>query len=107
MSEHKFKIGQLVCFRPQGAVRRQFDAVPGPYQITKRLSAAEDGEFQYEIRNTLEEYNRVARHRPDAHLNACWGRRCLRVQRCSTGFVFPVTTHGFGFRQFLFFNREY
>jgi hypothetical protein len=25
------------------------------------LPAAEDGEFQYEIRNTLEEYNRVAR----------------------------------------------
>jgi hypothetical protein len=43
------------------AVRPQLDAVPGPYQITKRLPAAEDGEFQYEIRTTLEEYNRVAR----------------------------------------------
>ena len=39
----------------------QLDAVPGPYKITKRLPAAEDGEFQYEISNTLEEYNRVAR----------------------------------------------
>ena len=61
VSEHKFKIGQLVYFHPRGALRRQLDAVPGPYQITKRLPAAEDGEFQYEIRNTLEEYNRVAR----------------------------------------------
>ena len=62
VSEHKFKIGQLVYFHPKGAVRPQFDAVPpGPYKITRRLPAAEDGEFQYEIRNTLEEYNRVAR----------------------------------------------
>ena len=35
------------------------------------------------------------------------GRRCLRVRRCSTGFIFRVTTHSFRFRQFLFFNREY
>jgi hypothetical protein len=63
VTEHKFKIGQLVYFHPKGAVsvRPQLDAVPGPYQITKRLPAAEDGEFQYEIRNTLEEYSRVAR----------------------------------------------
>jgi L,D-transpeptidase catalytic domain len=53
VTEHKFKIGQLVYFHPKGAVsvRPQLDAVPGPYQITKRLPAAEDGEFQYEIRN--------------------------------------------------------
>ena len=59
MTEHKFKIGQLVHFHPK--VRPQLDAVPGPYQITKRLPAAEDGEFQYEIRSNLEEYNRIAR----------------------------------------------
>jgi hypothetical protein len=59
--EHKFKIGQLVYFHPKGAVRFQLDAVPGPYQITKRLPAAGDGECQYEIKNTLEEYNRIAR----------------------------------------------
>ena len=61
VSEHKFKIGQLVYFHPKRAVRPQLDAVPGPYQITKRLPAAEDGEFQYEIRSNLEEYNRIAR----------------------------------------------
>jgi hypothetical protein len=61
VTEHKFKIGQLVYFHPKGAVRPPLDAVPGPYKITRRLPAAEDGECQYEIRNTLEEYNRVAR----------------------------------------------
>ena len=56
MTEYKFRIGQLVYFHPK--VRPQLDVVPGPYLITRRLPAAEDGEFQYEIRNTL---NRVAR----------------------------------------------
>ena len=67
MTEHKFKIGQLVYFHPKGAVRLSLDAVPGPYKITKRLPAAEDGECQYEIRNTLEEYNRVARESELTH----------------------------------------
>ena len=61
VTEYKFRIGQLVYFHPKGTGRSQVDAVPGPYQITKRLPAAEDGECQYEIRNTLEDYNRVAR----------------------------------------------
>jgi hypothetical protein len=61
VTEHKFKIGQLAHFHPKGAKRAQLDAAPGPYLITKRVPAAKDGEFQYEIRNTLEEYNRVAR----------------------------------------------
>jgi hypothetical protein len=59
VTEHKFKIGQLVYFHPK--VRPQLDVVPGPYLITRRLPATQDGECQYEIRNTLEEYNRVAR----------------------------------------------
>jgi hypothetical protein len=49
VTEHKFKIGQLVYFHPK--VRPQLDVVPGPYLITRRLPAAEDGECQYEIRN--------------------------------------------------------
>jgi hypothetical protein len=61
VTEHEFKIGQLVNFHPKRAVRPPLGAAPGPYLITKRLPAAEDGECQYEIRNTLEEYNRVAR----------------------------------------------
>ncbi len=59
MTKHKFKIGQLVFFYPKGA--RRVDSAPGPYQITKLLPAAEDGKSRYEIRNTLEEYDRVAR----------------------------------------------
>jgi hypothetical protein len=59
MSEHKFKIGQLVYFHPKGVGR--VDAVPGPYQIARRLPAAEDGEFQYEIRSGYEDHSRVAR----------------------------------------------
>ena len=62
MTEHKFMIGKLVYSHPKGAVRSQLDAVPpGPYTITRRLRAAEEGKFRYEIRNTLEEYNRNAR----------------------------------------------
>jgi hypothetical protein len=61
VTKYKFKIGQLVYFHPKAAVRPRLDVVPGPDVITRRLPAAEDGEFQYEIRNTLEEYNRVAR----------------------------------------------
>jgi hypothetical protein len=59
MTEHKFKIGQLVYFHPKGAGR--VDAVPGPYQIARRLPAAEDGEFHYEIRSGFEDHSRVAR----------------------------------------------
>jgi hypothetical protein len=58
VTEPKFKIGQLVYFYPRGAHR--VDSAPGLYQITRRLPA-EDGESRYEIRNTLEEHNRVAR----------------------------------------------
>jgi hypothetical protein len=46
MTEHKFKIGLLVQFYPKGRP----DAARGTYQIIKRLPAAGNGEFQYEIR---------------------------------------------------------
>jgi hypothetical protein len=59
VTKRKFKIGQLVYFYPKGAGR--VDSAPGQYQITRRLPAGQDGEFQYEIRSTLEEYDRVAR----------------------------------------------
>jgi hypothetical protein len=45
----------------QGGVWRLVGNNRPPHEITRRLPAAEDGECQYEIRNTLEEYNRVAR----------------------------------------------
>jgi len=59
MAEHKFKIGQLVYFHPQRS-RLVADAPAGPYQITRRLPAAE-GEFQYVIRSTNEDHERVAK----------------------------------------------
>lgn len=61
MTEYKFKIGQQVYFEPKGRGRSQVDAVPGLYQIVRRLPAADSGEFQYEIRSTVENHNRVAR----------------------------------------------
>ena len=59
MSKHRYKIGQLVYFRPNRA--GGIEPALGPYQITRLLPAGEDGVFQYEIRSTLEEYDRVAR----------------------------------------------
>ena len=56
MTEHKFKIGQLVYFQPGSPDH----ARPGPYQIVRRLPESE-GEFHYVIRSTYEDHERVAR----------------------------------------------
>ena len=61
MTEYKFKIGQLVYFHPKGRGRSEVNAVPGPYQIIKRLPATDDGEFHYEIRSRFEDHDRIAR----------------------------------------------
>jgi hypothetical protein len=61
VTEHKFRIGQLVYFHPKGTWRSQVDAASGPYQITRRLPAAVDGELQYEVRSAVEDHNRVAK----------------------------------------------
>jgi hypothetical protein len=60
MAEHKFKIGQIVYFRPRKSRLPVNNAPPGPYQITERLPEA-GGEVEYAIRNTYEDYERVAR----------------------------------------------
>jgi hypothetical protein len=59
--QHKFKIGQLVHYHPKKTARFRHEGLPWLYQITRLLPAIEDGEFQYEIRSTLEEHDRVAR----------------------------------------------
>jgi len=59
MTEHKFKIGQVVYFRPKIS-SLPLSASSGPYQITRRLPAAE-GEFQYVIRSANEDHERVAK----------------------------------------------
>ena len=51
MSEHKFKIGQAVFFRPR-ASRRIDTPLNRPYQVTQRLPDA-PGAPQYQIRCTL------------------------------------------------------
>ena len=58
MAEHKFKIGQVVCFRPKWIM--PVNAPSGRYQITRRLPAR-DGEFEYAIRSDYENHERVAR----------------------------------------------
>jgi len=57
MAEHKFKIGQLVYFRPSPTST----ARAGHYQIVRRLPESSDGEFHYVIRSTYEEHERVVR----------------------------------------------
>jgi hypothetical protein len=55
---HKFRIGQMVTYRP--SVRGQ-DALPGAYMIIARLPRSEEtGQFEYRIRNLNEEHERVA-----------------------------------------------
>lgn len=57
MSEHKFKIGQMEEYAsgPRGAGHA--DAT---YKVTQRLPA-EDGDFQYRIRNAGEPHERVVK----------------------------------------------
>jgi len=51
MAEYRFKIGELVLFRPRA--RRQIDApLKRPYRVMQRLPEAR-GAAQYQIRCTL------------------------------------------------------
>jgi len=59
MAEHKFKIGAMVFFHPKKS-GFPVNAPPGSYQITRRLPAT-DGEFQYVIKSTYEDYERIAK----------------------------------------------
>jgi hypothetical protein len=59
MPPHKFRIGQMVTYRPAG---RGPDAPPGVYMIVARLPMSDDdGQFEYRIRNLGEEDERVAK----------------------------------------------
>jgi hypothetical protein len=58
MAERKFKIGQVVYFRPK-RTSMPLSAPPGPYQIMRLLPATQ-GEFQYVIRSANEDHERVA-----------------------------------------------
>ena len=58
MPTHKFRIGQIVTYRP--AARGQ-DPRPGSYMIIARLPQSEEaGGLEYRIRNLNEEHEQVA-----------------------------------------------
>jgi len=60
MTDHRFKIGQMVFFHPRW---RRVDAHrKTPYQITARLPPTE-GELQYRIRSAFEGDERAASER--------------------------------------------
>ena len=54
---HKFHLGQSVTFRAPGG---RLLAPPGAYVVTAKLPER-DGEFEYHIRSTSEQHERVAR----------------------------------------------
>jgi hypothetical protein len=59
MPTHKFRIGQIVTYRP---AERGQDAPPDPYMIIACLPKSEEtGAFEYRIRNLNEEHERVAK----------------------------------------------
>jgi hypothetical protein len=59
MPAHKFRIGQMVTYRP---AERGLDVPPGVYMIIARLPESdEDGQFEYRIKNLNEEHERVAK----------------------------------------------
>ncbi len=59
MAERKFKIGQVVYFRPKRS-SAPLSPSSGPYQIIRLLPETE-GEFQYVIRSANEDHERIAR----------------------------------------------
>jgi hypothetical protein len=59
MPAHKFRIGQMVTYRP---AERGLDVPPGVYMIIARLPQGEEtGELEYRIRNLNEEHERMAK----------------------------------------------
>jgi hypothetical protein len=55
MSDHKFKIGQIVSYLGRGKAS-------GTYKITQ-LMPSEGGDFQYRIRNLNEPHERVVKEK--------------------------------------------
>ena len=56
MDAHKFRIGQSVTYRSRGADARQ-----GVYVIIALLPQREDGEFEYRIKHSDEDHQRIAK----------------------------------------------
>ena len=60
MSSHRFRIGQMVTYRPD---QRGQDAPPDVYMITARLPESANGQFEYRIKNLNEQHERIAKER--------------------------------------------
>jgi hypothetical protein len=58
MPDHKFHIGQLVSYRP---AYRFADAPSGAYTVTKCLPQGNDGQFEYRIKHSGEQHERIAK----------------------------------------------
>jgi hypothetical protein len=58
MSDHKFRIGQTVTYRP---AERGADARQGLYIILARLPQGGNGQFEYRIKHSSEPYERTAK----------------------------------------------
>ncbi len=54
MSDHKFHVGQSVFLTLEP------NAARGAYTVTKKLPKR-DGEFEYQVRSSYEQYDRVVR----------------------------------------------
>jgi hypothetical protein len=58
MPDYRFHIGQVVFYRPAS---RNVDAPSGAYTVTGRLTQGEDGQFEYRIKHSHEDHERIAK----------------------------------------------
>jgi hypothetical protein len=65
MTDHAFQIGQMVDYKPR---TRLIDAVPGRYEITRRMPF-ESGEFRYRIKSSIESHERMVN---ESELKVAW-----------------------------------
>ena len=56
MPNHKFQVGQVVFYRPAS---RNVDAPSGGYTVTRRLPQGNDGQFEYRIKHSDEDHERI------------------------------------------------
>jgi len=58
MPNHKFHVGQVVIYRPAS---RNVDAPSGVYTVTGRLPHGDDRQFEYRIKHSHEDHERIAK----------------------------------------------
>ena len=58
MPTHKFHVGQVVFYR---SASRRVDAPSGVYTVTRRLPQDDDGQFEYRIKHSDEDHERIAK----------------------------------------------